>query len=181
MDRVDTYRITLFGTMQGRGFGENAHAALAVVVSRYTGFAHHALDGRDVDDGAAALLHHGNGCAGSQEHTLAVDRLGGAPVIQRSIFYTAYQRDSGIVYQHVQRAVAGHNVLYHIFPQGLIGHILEPRLCLAAIGIDLFSYSLCSLDIDVGNDHHSTLFGKAPGSGFADTGAGAGDQGNFIL
>jgi hypothetical protein len=108
-------------------------------------------------------------------------RLGGAPVFQRSVFYTAYQRDPGIVYQHVQRAVAGHNVLYHMIPQGLVGHILQPRLCLTATGIDLLSDSLCSQDIDVGNDHHSALFGKTPGRGFADTGAGAGDQGNFIL
>ncbi|VVO38963.1 hypothetical protein PS834_05615 [Pseudomonas fluorescens] len=52
---------------------------------------------------------------------------------------------------------------------------------LAAHGLEFFLPALQWLNASPAQHHRGALFGESQGGGFADAGAGAGDEGNFSL
>jgi hypothetical protein len=90
-------------------------------------------------------------------------------------------RDAGIVDDDVEHAVAPEGRLDHRAHRCVLRHVDVDRDRCAAGRLDRSGNVMCGVCADVGDDNFRATLGEQPGDAFAETAAGARDDGDAIL
>ena len=135
------------------------------MVGRGARASHQSVNGRGVDDGAAAnLAHFGDGVLGAQEHALGVDVHLAVPDVHGRVLDVCGRAGAGVVYNHVQPAVGGQRRLDGLLPVLVAGDVELHEDCVAAHFANLGGRPLALLQQDVGQDDLCALSREQPGS-----------------
>ena len=142
--------------------------------------------GRDravVDDAAtlwALLLHQLEGIRQGVERAVEVDVDSPAPFVARQIARQGVgQRDAGVVEHQIEATKAGANLLEQGFDFGLFGQVGRDGVCVASVGTRFSHGSGQRIGAAADQNHLPAFFEQGEGAGFADAGAGTGDEGYF--
>ena len=114
-----------------------------------------------------------------QEHAVEIDRLLALPVGQSHLGDRRHDADAGIGHHDVEPAEALLGVADHARPRRLVAHVMAYVVRLAAGLDDALDDALAQRIVDVGHQHRRALARQGFGTGLADAGGAAGDDGDL--